>query len=275
MMKLFKHKNIYLDHAGATPIDKKVAKVLALSMEAAKSPFRQDAYIAAARHLRLIGDASLDSAANLRLIGDAAATTGQPIEDTAYWVARLYQGLKNGGETGEATRRLMELGVITGATRTALERLTETGASFADSWSLVEGELRKSSGAMKDLGKTIEGLNSTLPDAEALMQAAFGQGFQGTQKKDLETAIALTTALIPVAEDLGAMLGTVQSVQGAVWRTMKKGAADAALASEGLKNAISGGVIAAFAAATAVGAGFVVFLVEMGVTVLAAAAGNS
>jgi len=143
----------------------------------AKTPFRLTEVVQASRMLQALTDGALASGDALRLVGDTAAATGQPINEVSMWIGRLYSGLKNGLPIGEATARLVEMGVLGGETRQELEALSKTAQGQTKAIEILEGTFGKFGGSMKDLSGTFNGLLSTFQD---LMDAFQGEAMGPT-----------------------------------------------------------------------------------------------
>lgn len=144
--------------------DKAKAHVQRLFEFAAKTPFETGPIIQASRYLRLFGGDALDTAENLKRVGDAAATSGQPINEVGMWVARLYSGLKAGQPVGEATQRLMEMGVMSGQVRAKVAELAAGVEGGRGAWEYYSKELDKNNGAMEKMASTWAGVTSTFKD---------------------------------------------------------------------------------------------------------------
>jgi len=198
-----------------------------LTRFAASTPFQLGEIVQASKQLQALTGDALSAGDGLRLVGDAAAAVGVPFQETANWVRRLYSGLRNGAGVGEATRRLMEMGLISGELKRELDGLASSGVVGVDAWRVAEEALGRYSGAMVDQARTFKGLLSTLNDtllqtAGRLAEPMFA-GFRA----------ALRDALI--------LLGAVESETAAVGnrireetRTMRRDAL-AAEGSEGLE----------------------------------------
>jgi hypothetical protein len=181
-------------------------------IEASKeTPWKQDEVLGANKALQILTQGALAGKAGMNLVGDAAATAGADFQATAMWIGRLYDGLQSGAPIGEATMRLSELGVISGTTRRAINSLSESGASFTESWGVVENELLKAKGSMKELSKTMEGMQSTYQDTVKILGSTFGQGFLEGEKAALESTTKAIDRLTPAAEFFGEILGSVSN----------------------------------------------------------------
>lgn len=156
---------------------------------AASTPFELPEIAKASKTLEVMTRGVLSGAEGLRLVGDAAAVTGQPFSEVAMWVGRAYDAIKSGRPFGEAAMRLQEMGILSGTARGKIEELQASGASAADVWAVLRGEMEKSSGGMQQLSQTGEGLMSTLNDTISGALASLGDKFQDLAKDKIKTLI--------------------------------------------------------------------------------------
>jgi len=175
---------------------------------AKETPYAQDQVMEANRSLEILTDGALSAESGMTMVGDAAATAGEEIGTVAQWTGRLYDALRSGAPIGEATMRLQEMGIMSGQTRRTLDSMVESGTSFSDMWGVVEVELRKSEGAMKDLSKNLEGLQSTYEDTTAVMGAKFSEGFLEGEKARIDSQTKALEKMTPAVEFLGRFLGS-------------------------------------------------------------------
>jgi hypothetical protein len=183
-------------------------KVLLGSVEAAKqriaelqrfssaTPFELPGIAKASRMLHVFTGGVLGTTESLTLIGDAAAAVNQQIEDVSFWIGRAYSSIQAGQPFGESAMRLQEMGLLTGKARMQLDALTKSGASSAQIWGVLEGELKTFSGGMKTLSQTGNGLLSTLKDNARLAMAQFGGAFLEASKGGLSALIAKFDTLL-------------------------------------------------------------------------------
>lgn len=186
-------------------------RIKELFVFAATTPFQLPGIVEASRVLQVLTRGSLSTGNALTMIGDAAAIAGQPLEAVAMWVGRLYDSLRSGAPIGEAVSRLQEMGLISGQARRELEGLTTSGAEFSVTWALVERELRKAEGGMKQLSETMGGLQTTLADVRAAFAGAFAEPFLGAEKDSIRNSIALFQAFTPVIAHLGSVIAAAQA----------------------------------------------------------------
>ncbi|MDR1284109.1 MAG: hypothetical protein LBK99_25330 [Opitutaceae bacterium] len=187
------------------------ARIAELYKFAAATPFQIGEIAEASRNLEVLTRGALSTGAGLRMVGDAAAATGGDFASTAFYIGRLYAGLKNGSPIGGVLMRLQELGLVSGTARLQLEQLTDSGADFGATWAIIQKELAKTEGAMKRQSETITGLQANLEDARAMMAGAFGEPFLEQETESIKAAIATTEHLTPVlahvAKDLAVVTG--------------------------------------------------------------------
>lgn len=147
--------------------DAATERVRDLAKFAADTPYELPEVINASRLLQSLTGGALASGDALRLVGDAAAAAGRSFEETAMWVGRLYAGLKSGTAVGEATMRLLEMGLISGETKRELEALALSGKAMGNAMEVVEGVFSATSGAMALQAEAFNGRLSTLKDTFA------------------------------------------------------------------------------------------------------------
>jgi hypothetical protein len=170
-----------------------------LAKFAAQTPFELPEIVQASKVLQSLTNGALASGDGLRLVGDAAAATGRPLEEVAIWVGRLYAGLQSGTPVGEATLRLIEMGLISGTTARKLNDLAESGQGAGEAMTILRDTFGRLGGAMADQSQTFSGLLSTLRDTFNMALADIG--------KPLFDALKIgIAALIPVIEDVGSKI---------------------------------------------------------------------
>jgi hypothetical protein len=170
-----------------------------LAKFAAQTPFELPEIVQASKVLQSLTNGALASGDGLRLVGDAAAATGRPLEEVAMWVGRLYAGLQSGTPVGEATLRLIEMGLISGTTARKLNDLAESGQGAGEAMTILRDTFGRLGGAMADQSQTFSGLLSTLKDTFNMALADIG--------KPLFDALKIgIAALIPVIEDVGSKI---------------------------------------------------------------------
>ena len=155
------------------------AHVASLFEFAAKTPFETEPIITASKHLEVFTQGALNTEEGLTLVGDAAAALSVPMDEVAFWTGRAYAAIKGGQPFGEAAMRLQEMGILTPEVRTEMEKLQKEGASSAEVWALLEGEMGRLEGSMELQANSWSGLTSTIKDNVAILNAeAFAPLFE-------------------------------------------------------------------------------------------------
>ena len=180
----------------------------------AQTPFQIEGIVEAYRNLKIFTGEALSSRRGLELVGDAAAATGRRFEEVAFWTGRLYSALKNGDPFMDSVGALQRMGIVGGEIRGTLTRLTKQGASFGEVWQVVEKDLNRFTGGMRELSSTGNGLISTLKDNWNIALATFGETFMDVAKNSIQTMIDTIQKLV---KD-----GTITK-----WAEQAKGALDA------------------------------------------------
>jgi hypothetical protein len=176
-----------------------------LAKFAAQTPFELPEIVQASKVLQSLTNGALASGEGLRLVGDAAAATGRPLEEVAMWVGRLYAGLQSGTPVGEATVRLLEMGLISGTTARKLNELAESGQGAGQAMTVLRDTFGRLSGAMADQSQTFNGLLSTLQDTFNMALADIGKPLFDGLKQGI-------SELIPVVEGLGEKISAWVSI---------------------------------------------------------------
>lgn len=165
------------------------AHVRSLFDFAKSTPFESGPIIEASRLMRTFGGDLLDTEANLRLIGDASAATSAPINELGMWTGRLFAALQGGQPIGEATLRMMELGVVTPQVVTKMRAMREAGASGMEVFAEFQGALGQFTGSMEKQASTWEGLTSTFWESAKIMIANNTVGAFNLLKSAIQGAI--------------------------------------------------------------------------------------
>ncbi|MEQ1862331.1 MAG: hypothetical protein ABMA13_20625 [Chthoniobacteraceae bacterium] len=166
-----------------------------LNTFAAETPFDLPGVVQASKVLQSLTAGALATGEGLRLVGDIASASGQPFEDIAVHVGRMYDGLMNGRPVGEAMQRLQQLGIVTSATRSKLEALQQSGGKGAAVWTVAARDLTRFSGEMARQSGTWGGIMSNFSDGVGRVFQAIGA--------------PLITALTPFMQRMNAWLGTL------------------------------------------------------------------
>ena len=128
------------------------------------TPFELSHLVDANIRLETLTRGALSATKGMRLLSDVAVATAQPIEDIAFHIGRIYDGLRNQRLIGESLLRLQELGVLSGATRNLLEAAQKAGRPGMEVWSLVNNELKRFQGLTKIGSERFRGAISNLLD---------------------------------------------------------------------------------------------------------------
>lgn len=171
-------------------------RIRALSKMAADTPFELPEVIQASKVLQSLTDGALATGEGLRIVGDAAAATGRPLDEASMWIGRLYAGLDSGTPVGEATLRLIEMGLISGTTARELNRVAQSGEGVGSAFKIVKATFQGTSGAMAEQSRTLSGLWSTLKDTVNMTMADVGRPIFDSVKEAVQAAI-------PLAEGFG------------------------------------------------------------------------
>lgn len=191
--------------------DAATQRIKELTKFAAETPFELPEVVNASKVLQAMTNGAMAAGDGLRLVGDAAAASGRNLDETAMWIGRLYAGLQSGTPVGEATLRLIEMGLISGTTARKLNELAQTGEGAGKAFGIIQENFGKFSGAMKDQSQTFNGLISTLKDAANIALADVG-------KPLFEALKAGVAELIPVVEDVGKRMSAWVRLAIQAWR---------------------------------------------------------
>ncbi len=166
-----------------------------LTQFAASTPFELPEVVQASRVLQALTGDALATGHGLRLVGDAAAGVGQPFQDVAMWVGRLYAGLDSGTPVGEATMRLVEMGAISGEQARALNALAESGKGVGKAFEELTGVFGRFDGAMDKQSRTLNGLMSTLKDTGMSVLGELTSGLTRATKEALESILSASGSI--------------------------------------------------------------------------------
>ena len=148
-------------------------------------PFSLEQFAAASRALMVMSDGALGFEDSLSMVGDAAAATGQPIENLAHEIGRAYAIIRDGQPLTRATMGLRNMGAITPEVAEQLDNLQKAGASNAEIWGVLTGELKKFKGAMDETATTGEGLMGAIQSQWDDAVRTFGGALLETSKSGL------------------------------------------------------------------------------------------
>lgn len=176
-------------------MDAAADRMVELTEFADKTPFNLPEVAKASTVLETLTRGALATGKGLTMVGDLAAGTGQPFNELAVWVGRLYDGLQSGRPVGEAMMRLQELGIVSGSTRGQIEKLQASGAKGPEIWAVAEQAFGRYAGMMEQQAQTFGGMLSTLQDAfSGFLRVAFGDATSGS-KSILQFLIDLLSGL--------------------------------------------------------------------------------
>jgi len=183
-------------------MDEAKARMAELSKFSAKTPFELPEVATASKTLQTLTEGALATGDGLRLVGDAAATADVDFRELAVTIGRAYSGLQSNRPIGESLARLQELGLLSGKTRNEIEKLTKASRG-KEAWTVLQEELKKSSGGMEMLGETAAGVASTLNEQLAMtMQKILDGGLWEQMTKGLKDfSVALDEILASGAID--------------------------------------------------------------------------
>jgi hypothetical protein len=156
-----------------------------LARFAAVTPFELPGVIQASKNLLTFGGTTLNTMDNLTLFGNAAAATSNDFGEVTFWAGRAYAAIQAGKPFGEASARLMEMGIMTSQASQKLEALQKAKAPPADLWKAFTEGLQAPSDAMDKLSQTWSGLISTLHDTLAGLGRTIGAPIFAAAKKVL------------------------------------------------------------------------------------------
>ncbi len=125
---------------------------------AGQTPFTRQEIWRSSRQLEVMTKGALSTGEGLTMVGDIAAGTVQPFEEVAMWIGRLYDGLASGQPIGMATRRLQEMGALSGESRIKLEKLADSGKHISKIWPLAAKEFELFNGLMLLMSKNLRNI---------------------------------------------------------------------------------------------------------------------
>jgi len=109
------------------------------------TPFEPEPIIKAGIMLDRFTRGAEDTLGMVRLVGDAASAVGKEhFSELAMWIGRAYAMIQGGEPIGEATRRLLELGVITPAVKSQVAALQAQNKSATQVWGVAVARCRVS-----------------------------------------------------------------------------------------------------------------------------------
>jgi len=185
-----------------------------LTRFSASTPFQITEIADASRLLQALSGDALASGEGLRIVGDAAAASGRGFGDAAMWIGRLYAGLKSGTPVGEATMRLLEMGLVTGDAKRELEGLAGTARSEEATFAIIQKTFAGTAGAMQLQAESFSGLVSTLKDNLNILAGELTRGPFEQLKAGLETILILMGKMdTAMDKQLRERLGEIQRLR--------------------------------------------------------------
>lgn len=200
-------------------MDAAKARMAELVQFAAKTPFQIPEVVRASRLLQTFGGTALATGKNLELVGDMASQAQKPFEEVAFWVGRMYTGLKAGAPVGEALMRLQELALLSGETRREMETMQKAGANGREIWEKFLSGF-KGGGMMEKQSHTFGGLMSNFQDALDTAKRTIGKPLFDVAKEGLEKVMDFMSSprwnemTETLAQDLKDFIGFVKSLFG-------------------------------------------------------------
>lgn len=161
----------------------------------AKTPFAQAEVLEANRLLQALTGGALATEEGMRLVGDASSAAGRSLQETSMWVGRLYAGLQSGTPVGEATMRLLEMGLISGEQSRKLQELAKSARSGGEAMAVLKETFGASSGAMQKQSETLDGMMSTLKDTLAGLAGEAGRPVFEALKVSMRELLVLLGAM--------------------------------------------------------------------------------
>jgi hypothetical protein len=177
-----------------------------------RTPFRYDSILEAGRTLLVLTRGAFAGAAALKKVGDVSAATGSDIQDTAFWLGKLFNYLQSGRSVGNLLFRLQDMGIITGELANKLEALETQGASFGQKWAAVEQEIGRANGAMQEENRSLDGLQARLQRTSEMLAKGFGTPFLEQEKASTYAAIKLYESFIPLLTQIGQETAAVTGI---------------------------------------------------------------
>ena len=172
-----------------------------------ETPFELPEVANASRTLETLTQGALSAGKGLTMVGDAAAVANRPFEEVANNIGRLYSGLQNGREVGEAMQQLSQLGVISTAARQKIEEMRAAGGKGESVWAIATQDMSRFSGAMLLQATTWNGLMSNLSGSIGTVMASFGTPIMDSLKPYLEMLTARIDAIKASAVEMGKKIG--------------------------------------------------------------------
>jgi hypothetical protein len=191
---------------GVAQAKMRVAELMAF---ASKSPFDLDSVVKASRSLEIFTRGAMGSGQSLKLVSNIAKASGTSIEQAADAFGGLYRALQNKEPISRAGTEIQRMGLLSDQTSEKIQRLQNTGATFAQVWLTVQEAIKTNSKQTDDYSKSVEGLTKQLDEQQSKNKAAFGKAFVAPEVKGIQLSLSTAKNLQPVMETLG---GTIAEV---------------------------------------------------------------
>lgn len=193
----------------------------------AKTPFAQAEVLEANRLLQALTGGALATEEGMRLVGDASSAAGRSLQETSMWVGRLYAGLQSGTPVGEATMRLLEMGLISGEQSRKLQELAKSARSGGEAMAVLKETFGASTGAMQKQSETLDGMMSTLKDTLAGLAGEAGRPVFEALKVSMRELLVLLGAMDSGVESFAKGLterisASVSSLKSATTETLEE-----------------------------------------------------
>lgn len=180
-------------------MDRAEDRMRSLSKFAAVTPFELPEVVEANKTLEIMTNGLYSSEAAMTAIGDAASGVNQGFKDVAFWVGRAYSAIQGGQPFGEASMRLMEMGILAPKARNEVEQLAKAGADSSVVWAKFAESFDKFGDMMARQSANFSGLVSTLKDTISQRLRESGESL----------FVLLKRGLTPVIEFLSSDKGKV------------------------------------------------------------------
>lgn len=201
-------------------VDRAKEKMKELTQFAVGTPFRIDSVVEAARSLEVLTRGAFAGANALRTVGDVAAATNSSIEETSFWIGKLFNFLQSGRSIRNILFQMQSLGIITGELQNKLEGLEDAGAGFSQKWAAVTNELSRARGGMEDNLKTLSGLQAKLEEVRGQLAGNVAEPFVPIEKESINATIKLLQAVSPsmkiIASDSANVAGVIDGVKNKI-----------------------------------------------------------
>lgn len=195
-------------------------RIAELNRFAAATPFELPGIAAASITLQTLTKGALATGDALTLIGDVASGAFKgDFEAAAGTLGELYDALHNGGDIGDLTKRLQQVGAISGDVRKELTQLHAEGGKGAEAWKKTTDALSTFSGMMAIKSQTWTGLMSTFRGSINMAFAALGKPIIESLKPFLDSMIAKADKLKAAFAAAGEKIGNAVLLMQAAFKS--------------------------------------------------------